>query len=153
MMMIFGGQNDAKRRAIDEAFEAQQAILRRRRNPRARDAYFKDVEKKRDAETDVWYDKLAWQKRTDDKNFNKVSNLRAAMPRAREGLGRRLHLRSVRVTQRRCALPPPVARRTARRVQAAAGGRQSQKAWIRGPAANQGPVEPPAPDGVLWRRR
>lgn len=76
--MLFG-KSEAQQRAIDEAFEAQQAILRRRRNPRANAQYFKDVEKQREAETEVWYDKLAWQKRADDAGFNKLDEFKRRM--------------------------------------------------------------------------
>lgn len=74
-VMIFG-KSAAQQRAIDEAYEAQQAILARRRNPRAREQYFKDTEKRREQETDKWIDKLAWQKREDSAGFNKLDEFK-----------------------------------------------------------------------------
>mmetsp|Transcript_2110 Transcript_2110/g.5959 ORF Transcript_2110/g.5959 Transcript_2110/m.5959 type:complete len:201 (-) Transcript_2110:387-989(-) len=73
--MIFG-QNEAQKRAIEEQWEAQQAMLNRRRNPAARVKYFNDIEERRKKETNAWYDKLAWQRKDDDSSFNKLDEFK-----------------------------------------------------------------------------
>lgn len=61
----FSAFGSASKKDLDDQWEAQQEILRNRRKPQAeRDAYFKDVEKRREEATVKQNNMWAWQTKT-----------------------------------------------------------------------------------------
>ena len=58
----FFGESESTRAAKDEAYEQQQAILARRKNPRANAEYLRGVEERRRKDTATFMDKINWQR-------------------------------------------------------------------------------------------
>lgn len=61
---LFGGESESVRAAKDQAFEEQQAILARRKNPKANADYLRGVEERRRKDATNFMDKINWQRDT-----------------------------------------------------------------------------------------
>jgi len=74
-MMIFG-PSESQKRAQEEQMKVQQAMLARRRNPKATEKYFKDLEERREKTSVQWFDKFAWQRKADSADYNKMDEFK-----------------------------------------------------------------------------